>query len=92
MLPGASVAATAGSHRPDIEYDAERTTAAEIHDALRQAGIVHVADEPDRGDDEARSGHAAPGPRDGLGTTTRAPKDEACAATLRYSPLRSCQR
>ena len=30
----------------DIEYDAQRVTPAEIHEALRQANIVHVADEP----------------------------------------------
>ena len=40
--------AAATSQVLDVEYDAERVTPAEIHEALRQAGIVHVADEPDR--------------------------------------------
>ena len=41
--------AEATSQVLDVEYDADRVTPAEIHEALRRAGIVHVADEPDAG-------------------------------------------
>ena len=43
-LPGVRSAHAGADQILHIEYDAASVTSAEIHEALRRAGIVHVAD------------------------------------------------
>lgn len=59
----------------DVEYDAERITPSEIHEALRQAGIVHVADEPNRDHAVPSGDGTAQDEQDTLGRTIQGPMD-----------------
>ena len=66
-----SARADATSPLLQVEYDAEQIASSEIHDALRRAGIVHVADTPDEG------GREAPGRQGESDESIRVPKGGA---------------